>query len=76
MTWAQLLRRVFNIDIEPCLAFDETVRTIACLAVSKVIEKILTAAVSGASPDNDSRPTRSPRAAGTSTIHKPVDNQS
>ena len=42
MTWAQLLKRVFGIDIETCRACGATVRIIACIEDPVVIEKILT----------------------------------
>jgi len=42
MTWAQRLKRVFNIDIETCQACGGAVRVIACIAGPVVIEKILT----------------------------------
>ncbi len=41
MTWAQRLRRVFNIDIETCPACGGAVRIIACIEDPAVIEKIL-----------------------------------
>jgi len=56
-TWAQRLKRVFNIDIEPCPAFGGAVRITACLAGSKVIEKILTHLdAKGAEPKASRRP--------------------
>jgi len=42
MTWAQRLKRVFNIDIETCPSCGGAVRTIACIEDPEVIEKILT----------------------------------
>ena len=42
MTWAQRLKRVFNIDIETCQACGGAVRIIACIEDPVVIEKILT----------------------------------
>jgi hypothetical protein len=42
MTWAQRLKRVFNIDIETCPACGGAVRIIACIEDPVVIEKILT----------------------------------
>ena len=42
MTWAQRLKRVFNIDIETCQACGGAVRIIACIEEPDVIEKILT----------------------------------
>ena len=41
MTWAQRLKRVFNIDIETCRACGGAVRIIACIEDPAVIEKIL-----------------------------------
>ena len=42
MTWAQRLKRVFNIDIETCRECGGAVRIIACIEDTVVIEKILT----------------------------------
>jgi len=42
MSWAQRLKRVFNIDIETCRACGGAVRIIACIEDPVVIEKILT----------------------------------
>ena len=42
MTWAQRLKRVFNIDIETCQACGGAVRIIACIEDTIVIEMILT----------------------------------
>ncbi len=42
MTWAQRLKRVFNIDIETCPKCGGTVKVIACIEDPVVIEKILT----------------------------------
>jgi hypothetical protein len=42
MTWAQRLRRVFNIDIETCSACGGAVKVIACIEDPVVIAKILT----------------------------------
>lgn len=41
MTWAQRLKRVFNIDIETCQACGGTVKVIACIQDPSVIHKIL-----------------------------------
>ena len=41
MTWAQRLKRVFNIDIETCRACGGAVKIIACIEDPVVIEKIL-----------------------------------
>ena len=42
MSWAQRLKRVFNIDIETCSACGGTVKVIACIQDPAVIDKILT----------------------------------
>ncbi len=42
MTWAQRLKRVFNIDIETCQVCGGALRIIACIEDPIVIEKILT----------------------------------
>jgi len=42
MTWAQRLKRVFNIDIETCSECGGDVRIIACIEDPVVISKILT----------------------------------
>jgi hypothetical protein len=42
MTWAQRLKRVFNIDIETCRECGGTVKVIACIEDPVAIEKILT----------------------------------
>jgi len=42
MTWAQRLKRVFNIDIETCSECGGDVRIIACIEDPLVISKILT----------------------------------
>ncbi len=41
MTWAQRLKRVFNIDIEVCSRCGGPVRVIACIEVQDVIDRIL-----------------------------------
>jgi hypothetical protein len=41
MTWAQRLKRVFNIDIETCRECGGAVRIIACIEDPAVIQKIL-----------------------------------
>jgi hypothetical protein len=41
MTWAQRLKRVFNIDVETCRVCGGTARVIACIEDSVVIKKIL-----------------------------------
>jgi hypothetical protein len=42
MTWAQRLKRVFNIDIEVCGRCGGSVRIIACIEDQDVIDRILT----------------------------------
>ena len=42
MTWAQRLKRVFNIDIETCSKCGGAVRVISCIEDPVVIDKILT----------------------------------
>jgi hypothetical protein len=42
MTWAQRLKRVFNIDIETCRECGGAVRIIAGIEAAVVIEQILT----------------------------------
>ena len=42
MTWAQRLKRVFNIDIETCSECGGAVKVIACIEDPEVIAKILT----------------------------------
>ncbi|MCP4270645.1 MAG: IS91 family transposase [Gammaproteobacteria bacterium] len=41
MTWAQRLKRVFNIDIETCIHCGGSVKVIACIEDQTVIDKIL-----------------------------------
>ena len=41
MTWAQRLKRVFNIDIEICRECGGAVKVIACIEDPVVIRKIL-----------------------------------
>ena len=42
MTWAQRLRRIFNIDIETCTECGGCVNVIACIEDPVVIKKTLT----------------------------------
>ncbi len=42
MTWAQRLKRVFNIDIKTCQTCGATMKVIACIEDPDVIRKILT----------------------------------
>jgi hypothetical protein len=41
MTWAQRLKRVFNIDIETCQHCGGTVKVVACIEDPTVIKQIL-----------------------------------
>ena len=41
MTWAQRLKRVFNIDVETCARCSGPVKVIACMEEQVVIDKIL-----------------------------------
>ncbi len=41
MTWAQRLKRVFNIDIEICARCGGSVRVIACIEDQDIIDRIL-----------------------------------
>ena len=41
MTWAQRLKRVFNIDVEACTHCGGSVKVIACIEGQQVIDKIL-----------------------------------
>ena len=41
MTWAQRLKRAFNIDIETCEACGGAVKIIACIDDPVIIKKIL-----------------------------------
>ena len=41
MTWAQRLKRVFNIDIETCQPCGRAIKVLASIEESVVIEKIL-----------------------------------
>jgi hypothetical protein len=41
MTWAQRLKRVFNIDIEVCSRCGGSVRVIACIEDQDIIDRIL-----------------------------------
>lgn len=41
MTWAQRLKRIFNIDIETCRKCGGAVKVIACIEDPVVIKKIL-----------------------------------
>lgn len=42
MTWAQRLKRVFDIDIEVCARCGRAVRVIACIEDQETIDRILT----------------------------------
>ena len=41
MTWAQRLKRVFNIDVETCARCGGSVKVITCIEDQQVIDKIL-----------------------------------
>ena len=41
MSWAQRLKRVFNIDIETCVQCGGAMKVIACIEDQLVIDKIL-----------------------------------
>ena len=56
MTWAQRLKRVFNIDIVTCAVCGGAVRIIACIEDSAVIEKILAHLDAKAAAAQPSRP--------------------
>ena len=43
MTWAQRLKRVFNIDIEVCGRCGGSVRVVACIEDQHIIDRILNA---------------------------------
>ncbi len=59
MTWAQRLKRVFNIDIETCNSCGGHVKVIACIEAPVVIEKSLTQLASRAAGDAARRLPRS-----------------
>lgn len=40
MTWAQRLKRVFNIDIQVCVRCGGSVRVIACIEDQDVVDRI------------------------------------
>ena len=42
MTWAQRLKRVFNIDIETCGRCGGSLKVIACIEDQDIIDRILT----------------------------------
>jgi hypothetical protein len=56
MTWAQRLKRVFNIDIETCEACQGHVRIIACIEDPVVIDKILNHLKNNKDNATDKRP--------------------
>ena len=66
MSWAERLRREFNIDIETCPACGGAVRIIASIEDREVIEKILAHLdAKGAAPEATRRPPcRAPPQAG------------
>jgi hypothetical protein len=51
ITWAQRLKRVFNIDIETCCDCGGAVKVIACIEDPLVIKKILTYLKEKAAPE-------------------------
>jgi len=51
MTWVQRLKRIFNIDIETCAMCGGTVKVIACIEDTVVIQKILSHLKEKAVPD-------------------------
>lgn len=55
MTWAQRLKRVFNIDIETCLDCAGEVKVIACIEEPVVIRKILDHLTRGDAPSPRAR---------------------
>ncbi len=61
MTWAQRLKRVFNIDIETCQACGGPMKVIACIEDPVVIRTILTHLDRNA-PTTTSSPLPEPRA--------------
>lgn len=56
ITWAQRLKRVFNIDIETCAVCGGAMRIIACIEDPAVIEKILAHLDANAAAAQASRP--------------------
>jgi len=50
MTWAQRLRRVFNIDIETCERCGGAMKILACIQDPAVIRKLLAAPLAGPHP--------------------------
>jgi hypothetical protein len=66
MSWAQRLKRVFNIDVDTCRACGGAVRIIACIEDPAVIEKILAHLDKQDAPPERSRlpETRAPPQAG------------
>ena len=55
MTWAQRLKRVFNIDIETCGHCGGAVRVIACIEGQETIDRIL-AHLRGKEPETSTQP--------------------
>lgn len=62
MTWAQRLKRVFQIDIETCAHCGGAVSVIASIEEPSVINKILAHLASGDSADGDASGARGPHA--------------
>ena len=76
MTWAQRLKKVFNIDVESCVHCGGPAKVIACIEDPVVIKKILASPV-GRSPISRARPVaREPGAAAgwivQLTLGKPI----
>jgi hypothetical protein len=59
MTWAQRLRRVFNIDIETCERCGGAMKIMACIQDPAVIRKLLRSAAPG-EPQTQPHPARGP----------------
>ena len=60
MTWAQRLKRVFNIDIETCQGCGGAMKVMACIEDPVVVTKILDHI--GVTPTIDASPHPEPRA--------------
>jgi hypothetical protein len=61
MSWAQRLRRVFNIDIETCERCGGAMKIVACIVDPAVIRKLLRRAAP-AGPHTQPPPARAPPA--------------
>ena len=71
MTWAQRLKRVFNIDIETCQTCGASIKVIASIEDPKVIQKIL-AHLDAASPPTAISRLPQPRAPPQASLFTPV----